>query len=186
MKFHPNKPAMTGSQSCRRKSQNKKDKQMKNKFKKSIVGCSLVATLALSGCASTKPLPPSFYGAAARLAFDAGTHDNPSLRGQLTLAAGMLCQATRESSLDPVTFQHAINTDNYSVETVAVIRGVQLVYIAAISSLSDTNRATFLPYAEAVFCNLTDVPSSGPAMRGLPPVPVYSPDPRFPISVKRH
>ena len=184
MKFHPNKPAMTGSQPCRRKSQNKKDKQMKNKFKKSIVGCSLVATLALSGCASTKPLPPSFYGAAARLAFDAGTHDNPSLHGQLTLAAGMLCQATRESSLDPVTFQHAINTDNFSVETVAVIRGVQLLYIAAISSLSDTNRATFLPYAEAVFCNLADVPNSGPAMRGLPPVPHYKKDPRFPVSIK--
>ena len=60
-----------------------------------------------------------------------------------------------------------------------------MIYIAAIATLPDTNRATYLSYAEAVFCNLADAPSSDPAMRGLPPPPKFKPDPRFRVSVKR-
>ena len=149
------------------------------------LGLSCALVLGLTGCAGTKPLPPSYWGAMARLSVDAAMWENPTERAQVALAARMLCDATRSDSLAPVTFEYALNTDNFSRETVAIVRGVQLIYIAAIATLPDTNRATYLPYAEAVFCNLADVPSSGPSTRGLPPAPKFKPDPRFRVSVKR-
>jgi len=160
MVFRSNKPARTGlnTRAVPAKSRSQRKTKMKSS-KIATLSAGLALMLGLTGCAGTKPLPPSFYGAAAKIAFEAATHDNPQLRGQLALASGMLCDATRENSLAPVTFQHAINSDNFSTEAIAIIRGVQLLYIVAINTLSDTNRATYLPYAEAVFCNLAGVPS---------------------------
>ena len=157
---------------------------MKRQLSKSTVGC-VLSLIVLCGCAGTKPLPPSYWGAMARLSVDAALWENPNERAQVALAERMLCDATRADSLAPVTFEQAINPDNFSRETVAIIRGIQLIYIAAIATLPETNRAAFLPYAEAVFCNLADVPSSSPATRGLPPVPKFKADPRFRVSVKR-
>ena len=188
MKFQPNKPATNGIALGKKPIQSphtKKEKPMKKQLRKLSVGCASALLIVLCGCAGIKPQKPEYYGAMARLVVDAALWENPNERAKVALAARMLCDATRSDSLAPVTFEYALNTDNFSRETVAVIRGVQLIYIAAIATLPDTNRATYLPYAEAVFCNLADVPSSGPAMRGLPPVPKFKPDPRFRVSVKR-
>ena len=149
------------------------------------IGLGLVLMLGLTGCAGTKPQRPEYYGAMARLVVDAALWENPNERAKVALAARMLCDATRSDSLAPVNFEQAINPENFSRETVAIIRGVQLIYIAAIATLPDTNRATYLSYAEAVFCGLADVPSAGPSTRGLPPPPKFKPDPRFRVSVKR-
>jgi len=188
LKFQPNKPATNGIALGKKPIQSphtKKEKPMKKQLRKLSVGCASALLIVLCGCAGIKPQKPEYYGAMARLVVDAALWENPNERAKVALAARMLCDATRSDSLAPVNFEQAINPENFSRETVAIIRGVQLIYIAAIATLPDTNRATYLSYAEAVFCNLADVPSSGPATRGLPPAPKFKPDPRFRVSVKR-
>ena len=185
MRFLRNKPARTGLNTRAMPAKSRSQRKTKMKSSKiATIGLGLVLMLGLAGCAGMKPQRPEYYGAMARLVVDAAMWENPNERAKIALAARMLCDATRADSLAPMTFEQAINPDNFSRETVAIIRGVQLIYIAAIATLPETNRAAFLPYAEAVFCGLADVPSSGTAMRGLPPVPQYKPDPRFPVSVK--
>jgi len=186
MVFRSNKPARTGlnTRAVPAKSRSQRKTKMKSS-KIATIGLGLVLMLGLAGCAGMKPQRPEYYGAMARLVVDAALWENPNERAKVALAARMLCDATRSDSLAPVTFEHALNADNFSRETVAVIRGVQLIYIAAIATLPDTNRATYLSYAEEVFCGLADVPSSGTVMRGLPSPPKFKSDPRFRVSVKR-
>ena len=142
----------------------------------------------LAGCANLKP---EFYAAATRAALNVARINSPETVGHLQLAADLLCQATMEASLQPVTFQRAVNADNISPTALAVIDGIQLLYIAAISQLSDTNRATLLPYARAVWCQGFDVVKVNNVAiplrsRSLPPVPLkFVEDPRFPLTVRR-
>ena len=129
LKFQPNKPATNGIALGKKPIQSphpKKGKMMKRQLSKSTVGC-VLSLIVLCGCAGTKPLPPSYWGAMARLSVDAAIWENPNERAKVALAARMLCDATQADSLAPVTFEQAINPENFSRETVAIIRGVQLI-----------------------------------------------------------
>ena len=162
---------------------------MKHKFKKSIAGCSLAATLALSGCASTKPLPPSFYALGTSTAISLAVRNSPQTTAYLRAVQPVVCSLATGRPVTPGEITLAVEqfAPPGTPEAVAIANSVLMLYIVAYNSLG-TNSIIAQDYARAVFCDgfaaglgMGVQAAKVRAKPVLPPVPRYVPDTGWPL-----
>ena len=149
--------------------------------------CLLVSALCLSftGCAG-KQLTPKFVAVASQTLVATTLRNSPQTAAEMAVASQLLCAASGGTNVSPQTIHDSLNPENFSLSTIALLNGLQIVFTQATESGSGY---TAKDYARAVFCEgipaglaqLPPRPRSGPLSPGqLPPVPVYTaPDPRF-------
>jgi len=123
-------------------------------MKKQILVLSLLGAVALTGCATSKQLPPSFYALGTSTAVSLALHNSPQLTEYLQAFQPLACSLASGAPLTPAQITLAIDATRLAgtPEGKAVANSVLMLYIVAFNSVG-TNAVAARSYAEAIFCD---------------------------------
>ena len=187
LKFQPNKPATNGIALGKKPIQSphtKKGKMMKRQLSKSTVGC-VLSLIVLCGCAGTKPLPPAFYALGTSTAVSLAVRNSPQTTAYLRAVQPVVCSLAAGRPVTPGEITLAVEqfAPPGTPEAVAIANSVLMLYIVAYNE-AGTNSMRAQYNAKAIFC---DGFAAGlgmetlPKGRALPPLPIYKPNPQWPL-----
>lgn len=182
LKFYKNKPVTTMSPKPKRK----KMKSVKSLSKYVWLGLPLALMIGVSGCSSTRPLPPSFYALGTSTAISLAVRNSPQTTAYLRAVQPVVCSLATGVEITPA--QIALAVEQFapagSAEATAVANSVMMLYIVAYNAVG-TNALMARPYAQAIFCDgfAAGLGMSTPMSKtkGLPAVPAYHPVPGWPL-----
>ena len=122
-----------------------------------------VVTLALcAGCATNKPLPPSFYALGTSTAVSLALHNSPRAAGYLRAVQPVVCSLATGRELTPEQIRQAVADLGVSdaPEATAIVNSVLMLYIVAFNA-QGTNAAAARPYAGRAALRSGPAPAPG-------------------------